>query len=1240
MAARGSECRLSKAHRELPPSNPSFEFQKPPMREFLPTPTPGTSYPIASDARSGRFLEEQSSLLEKIGANMNVSRAQTEGRVPSPISRAYMFFTMLFGRALETEGNQEAEDGVTSEKRLAASAGRRALQQEARQTFRGLCAVFALREALGIRLEAKSLLLNPQSDELSAVLAPALDGAPGGAGFWRPIRYYTVKVGQQPEEMLAGFSPLTGIFPAARPPRTLTGLYWYDSETGRWYDPTGTEFDDKKLVSVSHDTRMRVGQYLKAWLQTVTQRVQTQDLLAFSMSPRDASLVLKELTDWLEELKAVLPQGIEVRRLPLKRTSTGVPASSDSIPFCDWTCQGTADGIWSDLPLHNGRLLVTATQLRHRNIRIYGRIYGGDDRFVSRIDELEGKGDNLGLNLGLGETAIPLPYVLIDRLFTPNLTFLTTDGFSAEWTGLEVQNGSAREYCLIPLQPEILEIVDASELRQCLHAELSQDNTNYIVQLRFGDTVISQLYSMSAGGDYHVDEAIELNSFDLRFFPNFDLEALNAKELLPKEPGGSYIDLEYYARIRLSPAWTFRIYPFSIASGAVREIGTAVPMGTTNVLAQDEYSPGETLYCVMNEKPSGFYVHDRGFCLLELRNPVVAGREPAEWEVGIDFGTSNTCVAVRDAKEGKPVPLVLPVFTTTLLKTPRYSFPFGDVNEGASAVFDFFYKFDKNDTQLNDQEYFPTQILTQQKRLATNTKFDLRNGLIYFKNLSLTGVSILHLVQSFVSPESGGRKLHKRFNLKQDIKWKETDWLQAFMHHLRKQIILTAAYNNAKVVSTRFSYPRAFMPIEKRRFSDALYNVWNPSRQGVIPLVSESEAVRNFLVVEENQHVVFDVGGGTTDIIGFNAKQPEFQTSFKLAARQINEYVAASTYFRQALTEAIQGELGGKLAAVLDNSQFGSSALSGAGEQVLNTWIGLLQSIEATDPSGQKLASILDRLRERASEDDKTGQAIRGFFLSLVLQFCSIAFYAGCLLNAASRGTFARQVRGRKPGFPLTGVKLTLTGNGSKLYKMLTLSDAPFQRVFQEMFTLGLGTQEDARKLVEFHGLYSLPSATKPSPKVTVALGLLTEAPTAQMDPIPVANIVGEERYEFNGETTAFDTSLLQFYQYVQQNTGQYEAPRQAPPLLAFFLDKLGEILPNGKNAHFEVIPKAGRDWHLALKEQSYPNATRHLRSRVIANAREVDPELQEDEEVPSLEPLFICEVLAILQEIRETMAN
>jgi len=1178
------------------------------MRKFLPE---GGPYNV-SQPEGNSFVEDDAGLLTRIGNNVAVRAASTEGRVPSPVSRAYMFYTSLFQRSVAESGMQDDKD-----KKLADSEGRKAMMRKARAAFRGVLATFALRDPLDISLEYDTIQLNPDGDALSRVLVPALQSAPGGEEFWNPIKLYKV-VGEGYSEVIAGRSPLTGIFPGARVLKGLKSLYWYEEQTGTWYDPTGQLLDEKDRLRVSAETSRKVNGLIKAWLEKVLDSTKLTQLeqRPFLMDRRDAGDLLEELEAWYDDLRLEpVPSGVEIARAPVASDEMG----QEELPFLRWKVGATPEAIITDVSLHSGRLVVTGNDLRSKNKRLYGREFG-DRKYGEQLIDIPAFGENLGQALGLGGEVIPVPFVFVDKLFTPRLTTISLDGFSREWKGLVVDNQGKNEYNLYPFQPEILELMSPEELERSVSGSLSQDGQKYIVKLQLDskEPIIKNYDAIGDHGDYVLDDIVAPDTVDVRFFPNYDISSV--RHLFPQDGTSAN---RYYARIRQAPNWNFSVQAFRLREDDViqRGVGQRSVIGSTDEVAGSGYSLGEAHFLEFNSKPTGFYFPDRGFSLLDLKDPRVQGQNHVDWTVGVDFGTTNTCVAYRAGTDAPKV-LELPVLTTTLLESPNYQANFGNVFEGASAALDFFYKYGGQDEELMSRDFFPTQFVTQQQNVEVDDQFHLQNGLIYFDNFGVAKPALLELIKGYPAEKD----LPKRFEVRRDIKWSRTNWLRVFMHHLRKQVVYTAAYNNAKVVEARFSYPKSFTFSKQQRFEGDIDTVWQSFDT---PMASESEAVRDFQVSTNNEHVIFDIGGGTADIIAFSEKEPVYQTSFRLAAGQINQYVVASPEFRQKFLDAIQDASSEPLSQVFPalQEQFRAKGNDETDEEAIETvWLGLLQRIEDVDPSGKLLVKILNYLRDEAEQ----GDAVHGFFLSITLIFTGLSYYAGQLLRLASGGTFEGQV------FTLNKVTMALTGNGSRLYHMLDHSQAPFSEVMKSLFKKGLEPRSGNQVPVIFQGPHKYNGRT--APKVSVALGLLSDAAVAQGLPsVPVANVVGESGYGENGDEVAFDEASLPFYQ--RANHRAFKVPTSPPPNLKRFLKSLDAVLPYGMNDQFEVVPRAESDWCDRLQTELYDQARPFINDRIKDNAREYDG-LEKKKEQPALEPLFIVELGSLLDAVRESHAS
>ena len=1250
-------------------------------RTFLPRPAnPASTYSV--DASAGNFHDADWPLLSEIGANMDVAEAQTEGRVPTPLSRAYMFYTALAGRALQKAGNERPDDDTGG------GQGREALRMKARATFRGLCAVFALRDALGLDIGVRQVTLSREDDRFSTLLLDTLHSAPGGPTFWQPMRLFTLRLAgtHAPREVLGGLSPLTGLFPAANAPRrALAGVFWYEAppeknEAGTWVDtagherpPAATWHDPTALTgpaaSVSLQTRMAVRGAIARWLDAVLDPGNRDAFTAAGIHGPGVTLLVSEFTEWARELGRDTTPAADVRVEALADVSAG---QTPLPPFLTLVCRGVRDVVRSDFPSTGGRLYVNRSALLDPRHRLWGREYGHRD-LAGKVAAMEKDGDNLGRALGLGDRRIPVPFVFVDRLFTPVFTPIASPGhpLSPEWEALAVTNGDQTEYALYPFHKEILTVLSADELKAAVSARFAQEGFRYLVELRLGEQTVTQQYTATGEDGYKIDDRGTRDALDVRLFPNVDLDDPLVDRLFSQSTAA---DRTYYARVRRGPQWDFAVQPFALearsaaagdgaaglppaitgdrASGAEarrvvlfppdtpdpRRRSDARPVGQAGT--SEVYAPGVVHTFTLGRKPAGLWVEDRGLCFIRLYRPEKAGGVPVKWDLAIDFGTSNTCVAYSpyDASSdtrGAPETLPLPVLTTTLLHKPVYGALVSE-NEGASAALDFFYKYTEHDQWLlgtggRDAQptYFPTQFVTTQEDLkeGVDVPFQLSDGLILFRNGNLSGIEFLQLIQGFATEDFDTREnvrpLEKRFRLEQDIKWTRQQWLRAFMAHLRRQVVLAAVRENATIHSITFSYPKAFTFRQKARFKNVLKNVWGPEM--VSDLVSESEAVRALLGAPASQSIVYDVGGGTTDVIGFVGMDPTFQTSFKLAAGVIGSYVLASPRVRELLLHAVEsgGVLGGR-----SGGMSGTADLfrKGTDLQILNAWTGLLQSVEQADPSGARFEDLLSHLIPDGAEAADV-RAVQGLLLTTVLLFAGGAFYAGRLQRAAAAGAL-----GIDP-FTLTRVRFTLTGNGSKLFRLLTPEAGAFDRIMTALFKAGLG---DVQADVQFDGIYRPKDGARIAPKTTVALGMLLAKKGTEAAEIPVANVVGEA---LEGGAPLDD--LGAFYTRIARDGRSFLMPDAAPPELSAFVDALGAALPRGFVGDVPVVPGLAAGWADELRGRLYHASRETVRNRLAQNAAEAAADETADGAgaVTALEPAFIVEIVALIEQIRKEYA-
>jgi hypothetical protein len=1208
------------------------------MNRFLPESTPGTEY-STPDSNPEDFSSQRGSLIEEIGRIMKVDKAGSEGRVPSPFSPAYMFHVYLYGYKRGAAAPTSGATGTPTVPVVRADLA--AYRDKAKGIFRGICAAFALREVLGLDIKLKRMdpaEANPGGDPegIRRVLYSCMHTAPPAKvpDFWNPIRFYTVSARLSvEEEVVAGLSPLTGFFPSASRMRNFTALFWYDHKgvdlTRQWYDPT-TEFrahDPKPHLRASEETIREIRKLMRFWLDNVKAAVGIESLADFGLNSEDAGLLFGELEIWRQELPAVNP----LEELGL----SGLDHSpiEQGFPLFDWVVPGKARrrSLITELPVQAEAVIITRELAASSGVRLFGGQRGSAD-LAAKLDELEPFGEDLAQALQMHTYGAPLRYVLLEKLFSPTLAAVTSEGISEGWTGLDFQSGPRKISALFPFHPDLLKIFPPKEIKQRTKViPAGQPGSEmFTVLFRYGDLptgegtpdweakTIRRVYAKTPAPDqgqgrYDL-ETLFPGKIDVRLFPDFDLHAQ-----LETEQGYQYLireekDRAYYFRVRRSPYWTFQVE--LLVRDRNGELIPSRASTTWNGTADMNGKKGltdcaEFLKLEFPDYPIGFSVEGMGFSLCTLVPPGDTGAQMNAWEVAADFGTTSTCVTYLDVRERHTHVLNFPTLTSNFLREPNYNQPFNPpaegegptVNDGAAATLEFFDKLDANHRVLNDDDSFPTQFITTHPvpfADAGETIINPRNGMVYFKNITLTQAQIPKLIEQFprvTAKEDKGLKA--RFLIRDNLKWPHQDdsgqfkdgntiWREPFMVHLRLAVVLSAARKGARVTRARFSYPKALPSLYVGRYKSILKRIWaaeiRESDQARL-LVTESEAVSNFLVNHKPHHeyLVLDIGGGTTDILAIFNEQPFCQASVMLAGGEIKDYVLKSQAFRDALINASRKHLppdlskllarimGSKKKASEDADPDGAaSGESGSSLPDLNkdevikqfrshAWGALLQKI--TD----RQSEILNSLRDPSLITEGGAKAaIRGYFLSLSVMLGAVTYLGGRLMGLKLNQDKDASERG------LDIVTMWMLGNGAKFCAMLSEDDAQtvdgdISSMMRNMFRAGLEYAGPLKKVptIKYEGIPLVDN--KRRPKAVLALGLLLADANAAR-PLPYAKDPADDDY----------------YDNLKPKTHRTE---EFPAEIKYFLEKLDDNLRKRLNdSAIPFRPKSnGRTQHLGI---------------------------------------------------------
>ena len=730
------------------------------------------------------------------------------------------------------------------------------------------------------------------------------------------------------------------------------------------------------------------------------------------------------------------------------------------------------------------------------------------------------------------------------------------------------------------------------------------------------------------------------NTLDVRVWPNFYFPVLPR---LPIQDG----DRIYYFRVRQREQWKLgrpRVLarlrddagiPIRCALLDLRE-GEEVPQDPEAFRqARFYWMPARYDDSDGHAEPIGLYFEGRGLLLTHLHNLPFAGhRDGVLWRVGIDFGTSNTCVAwmpVGHTIAARPVREPLSIQTATMHSLPIYekvnaSNP-GMETEGAAAIFDFPYRYADED-RLTERDHFPSQFVTRLKEPPQGEpSFRFVHGLVFPRNGVLDNLDARELLDSYPPLP---KKEFRVFRLIHDVKWKNRGYRRSFLWHLYKTLVFHAARKEARIKEVRISYPRAFTPDAIRAYREEVREIFE--QHGGIEILdadfmSESVAVQHFFsgLPPNADRLVLDVGGGTTDLTGLPVRAEAFQASYQVAARQINDYFSASPAFRESLKTTAYDVIG----APQSKRQERERRLL---DDLLNELKGIQRS-EFSEDTSERIASysqgalfgllgMLDdhqfsnvgcRLTDPGKEwDEESQRALFGFFLTIVLLYAGLAYEAARLLRQHGRRALV--------------LDLSFIGNGSRFLTLLDLPDRPGS----------------------FHGLIEqVVQAAGPNPRAKVTMRVSPEGKAYVAEGLVVATV------DLPPAPVLPDLSAQS--QFKALVSGQDPSSAVTNNELSDFVRLVSRLLPNGR-ANTDglepsiLIPGCPKELAGTLAPLA-TRATARARKLAMESAREwdhwqrqaatmtginSDAENLHREAAHAVEPVFITCLRCLLDEVRD----
>ena len=1212
------------------------------MPQFLPKEAPREQYGLTTNPEA-KFISQRRTLISEVARKMHVEAVEDVGRVPSLFSRAYTFFTDLFPNEL----------GPTA----SARPGRREAHEKARRQFRGILCVLAFRDTLDLKVEM--VRFNPAArpgSRFREIFADAYKNAPKMHPnlTWANFRYLTIRDPQlldvnkpaardgteAPAEALCGLSPFTLFFPSMQRLSGSRRIFWYDYDAGEWWDPTtdwtevvqgaaGSAGRGTKVLRmradgvgpglpISYSVILTMRRQMHAWLQAILDDDPRLSWKAFGLDDHRAELVTAEMAAWQQEL-GELEMDTELkpaRNLVGAKWALGLDVRDENrkpllVRGLEEVVGDDRREVSSELPrLADGRVILSKSLLTNREIRICGSLMGKPslDRCLANLGEL---GEGFIIQDGNNQYHFRQPYVVVDKLFVDTLHQLPKGDLSPNFFALPLPSGS----CLIPLKPNALQFLDLNQLfsadaknrgRQ-IRASAAPGG-GVLVEWQLGDQTFTRLYPGNPNQELQGSAAQD--SLDVRIWPNFYFSDA------PRVPACDE-DRCHYFRVRQAASWHLNTEIVAqTTDGALRvHPGQSGPTGWDEQFErcrqarfyafENVPSRGSGLDPLVESKPVGLHFPERGFFFFQLEKPRRhEGNFASTYRLGVDFGTSNTCVTwvLLGGAAAKPEVIRFETLTASLLlETELKNFlpDVGDAEiESGSALLDFPYLYSRPgdpSTLLSDGEYFPSQVVTRKQKYVIDSAFTLSNGLMFLRNPVVDCPLFSELIKGYPGKTGGS---DQDFLLKTDIKWRNRFYRRVFLWHLYKMVTYHAARRCGVISEAAFSFPRAFDEGEIVTYKEQVRAVFQGGPKpttGRITVsdedfISESEAVQRWEVHNPDgfSHLILDVGGGTTDYLVIHHGLPVYQASHVIAATFVNKYFEASSLFRGVFAAVVFHEVPVEGSGVYRDIQTDARQRLG---DLLDELNAAPIGGERGDFSNQALFGLLALLKERyypslvvslRNSERVVGEAqqkaVRGFFFTLALLYGGIAYAAGQLL--------------RESGQSIGNLRIDWVGNGARYYQFLDSGGAAFGDVVARLFSYGY-----QRPMHEVKPILSAGG------KAQVAKGLLFVRQSGQGSskgslaiayaPAPV--IRHEESFKY----------LCEFPR--NQN------PNDCSELLGF-LQELQKALPQGKYKGVPIIPFCDQSIQDELSSL-FPSMHQALHDAENSNAERLRADLSKAEE-------------------------
>jgi hypothetical protein len=717
--------------------------------------------------------------------------------------------------------------------------------RHARDAFRGFLAMLALRVRRGLPVDVRALSLAqaPSSKFISAVrkLLPGAGEGIGKDAGWDPVYLFLLD-----GEVVGIASPLTLVAPREggdMPNAFRLGL----TDAFRFTDPV------EKLNGAEAALVARWVGDLRAALANVTASQSTwRTDITTALDAFEKDLNAKVTAEGLE-----LPKKVDYHPKPLPALD-GHPLYAGLAKAIAKSAAGVSM-VQLALQRSSGEAKVLLVD------RGAGKRWGVPDSAVQIIDGVTLASlppGHLGSNKQMLSTVtLPAGYTwkTPEEFLLPQLTVVKSADAFVSVSAVSGMHEIAAKHGLAPLLPldeELMKYLTADYVARASHFREVRDGIEFVIELPVGDgrTIpAARIYPFA-----------DMNRKDPALMPVMEVwPGWKAPEHGPQWT--AYFT--FWANAGIEPIY---IKP----SGSGDQEVTVEQRGQVEVRAMA--APPESLSCF--ELSGRFGASERRkLGLLLPRYPVEEERQGLPYQVGFDFGTTNTEIYLR-AGQDAPEPLKLDTGTLQICRT--------DEATRISLLYRYFIpSCSPGEEQTATAETAPFLSLLRRRTSAAPGQElrPIRESHVLFYRFS----------KSYDQLEDEKVRAH--------IKWQQDNAGErtAFLEQLAIHAALEAVRRGASGIDFYYSYPTAF--------TETMQEVQDAAWTKIVPAVAtlagvpcdlkprQTESVASTYFFEQPEYgalsgmgtLVVDIGGGTSDISAWRQRALQIQSSIRLSGREI-----------------------------------------------------------------------------------------------------------------------------------------------------------------------------------------------------------------------------------------------------------------------------------------------------------------------------------------------------------------